>query len=162
MEDLQTRGKVVCCNSKLDFIQPFKTHLQVNTGNKNIAPGKVETRKVNFNKEDRQNKTKFRQEDRQKRKTPDNKEDRLESQMKRQKLDDLDDSRQFRQNVKRSSTPVADFRDEPPLRVNINSRRKRTSEEAELSSAESDLDNGHCRKRKESKPIINPVISTVD
>ena len=153
MEDLQTRGKIICCNSKLDFIQPFKTHLQVNTGNKNVAPGKVETRKVHFNMEDQGNKetktvktsNKDRQkdkdsqdmpEDRQKRKTPDYKEDRLESEMKRQKLADLDNSIQFRKNVNRCSTPVAE------------SRRKRTNEEAELSSAQPDLDSYHYKEKR--------------
>ena len=132
MEDLQTRGKVVCLKSKLDFIQPFKTHLQVNTGNRNVAPGKAETRRVDFKKENRQLNLEDREsyktvKTRQKRKTPEYMEDRQNCKTKRQKLDDIDDSIQFRQNIKRCSTPVTDIADKLTGELRFSSERKRTS-----------------------------------
>ena len=45
MEKFQTEGKIICLNSKLDFIKPFKTHLTVQTGNMNDRPGVTEGRK---------------------------------------------------------------------------------------------------------------------
>ena len=39
MENYQTNGKVICMNSKLDFIQPLRTQLTVMNKAINYAPG---------------------------------------------------------------------------------------------------------------------------
>ena len=52
MEKFQTDKKIICLNSKIDFIKPFKTHLTIQTGNLNERPGVPERQKRKF--EDRQ------------------------------------------------------------------------------------------------------------
>ena len=42
-ERYQQDGKVVLMNSKLDFIQPFKTTIAVHRGSLNRAPGQAES-----------------------------------------------------------------------------------------------------------------------
>ena len=39
MENLQANGKVKCQNSKLDFVQPLITNINISRGNRNFRPG---------------------------------------------------------------------------------------------------------------------------
>ena len=58
MEGLQTEGRVICLNSKVDFIKPFKTTVTIQNGNLNDRPG-VENRQKKRGRdreEDRPNK----------------------------------------------------------------------------------------------------------
>ena len=41
MEHLQSQGKVKCLNSKLDFVQPLMSNINVSKGNRNFRPGQV-------------------------------------------------------------------------------------------------------------------------
>ena len=40
-EHLQSQGKVKCLNSKLDFVQPLMSNINVSKGNRNFRPGQV-------------------------------------------------------------------------------------------------------------------------
>ena len=134
MEDLQSKKKVVCLNSKIDFIQPFKTNLQVVKGNVNVAPGK---KLAQFREDRRQQETDRRQEDkrqtenqedktdkRQKRKA-ENHDDIVDSQMKKRRISKLNDTEDFSAHIQRASTPI-------PSATNS---MKRKSDEPEMSLA---------------------------
>ena len=41
MEDLQAKGKLTCLNSKLDFVQPLVTNVNISRGNRNWRPGEL-------------------------------------------------------------------------------------------------------------------------
>ena len=57
-EKYQKAGKAVLCNSKLDFIQPFKTSIAVHRGSLNRAPGQAESdRQTNQEKMTRESQT---------------------------------------------------------------------------------------------------------
>ena len=87
MEELQRKNKVNVLNSKLDFIQPFKTHLQVLRGNMNLAPDTNKKRKADKEIE---------------------LEDNIHMTMKRRRLHDLGNEtmKNFSTNVNRASTPA--------------------------------------------------------
>ena len=127
MEDFQSKNKVIVLNSKLDFIKPFKTQLQVHTGNVNSAPGKKDQMTVRFTTDRRQEDNGKTNEDtdrgqEDKRKTnedriqqtnkrkadsfTDSQEEELASAMKKRRIKKLNSSAEFQANIYRSSTPV--------------------------------------------------------
>ena len=131
MEDLQSKKKVVCLNSKIDFIQPFKTHLQVVKGNVNVAPGK---KMAQIREDRRPNETDRRQEDKRQKETQEDKtdkrqkrkaendEDTVDSEMKKRRISKLNDTKDFSAHIQRASTPIPSAtnsmkrkRDEPEM-----------------------------------------------
>ena len=141
MEDLQSRNKVICLNSKLDFIQPFKTHLQVQRGSKNSAPGETESKQgpvghfsgppiMNF--KSRQHKRKAEIDGRQKE----------DNHLKRRRMDEADSTIEFIANINRErcSTPNPD-------ETHIQTNRKRRLDDSELATDE-------LIQSKRSNPVI--------
>ena len=107
MEDLQSKNKVSVLNSKLDFIQPFKTHLRVHSGNINIAPGTKDPKTVRF-KEDRQHEDQRQKTTNGLKRKIDNDDEHVEAAMKKKRIENLYDTCELKlySKVQRSSTPV--------------------------------------------------------
>ena len=108
MEDFQRKKRAIVLNSKLDFIKPFKTHVQIQTGNINTAPGRQDKIGDIFN-EDRRQEAKMTDKPTNKRKADDENEeqaDQMKRHMKKRKIQKLNSSNDFKTNIQRSSTPV--------------------------------------------------------
>ena len=137
MEDLQSRNKIICLNSKLDFIQPFKIHLQVQKGNRNIAPGQPERKQgpkghflgpPTYDNEGRSQKRKFEEVGRQK-------EDNLPTNnLKRRRLLEADSTLDFIDNINRERCSTPNPESNSVTDTQTNKKRKRELDASELDS----------------------------